>query len=522
MKKTLLFCASILISLSALFAQEKLSIDKVVKTYLRNSGTIMENNQIKGYFLFYQSDKIDKKTNEYTLQILDQNLNKVKEVQFEDSKTVSLLESAYNGKSLSFLFKNSKEKTLEMKIYDLSGNLKYSYVDNYDKRTDYLMSQYETMHTDEGTNQNVFDMGERGFISVLPLRDGNHRTYQVKFYSSDDKKQWSYEPQDDEEKYAMAEYMGSYGNVVILEVLKKARALSGKMTSHLVGINVDAKKKVFELDASNDTWAFVPSTVIPLKERNEMLIMGNYFDKADDVVKDFSKGLALYVLNGDGKVISKTYNSWEKEFSKYLPTNQKGKIDELGYLYIHKMIPTPDGKLFVVGEGYKRQANAAGIALKTLSVLAGGGGRTGVGVTKIVVTDMVVMEFDKQFKLSGAQMYEKKDNVVEASTISDYNSQHLIALAVKMNGGFDYEFTTGDADNSNFSICYSDYVKDGDYKGQTFNAIHYNGSKFSQDKIELKSKASRMKVFPAKAGSVMIMEYFKKDKRIDLRMEKLG
>lgn len=46
----------------------------------------MENNQIKGYFFLYISDKIDKRTNEYTLQILDQNLNKVRDMKFEDSK----------------------------------------------------------------------------------------------------------------------------------------------------------------------------------------------------------------------------------------------------------------------------------------------------------------------------------------------------------------------------------------------------------------------------------------------------
>ena len=56
-------------------SQGKLSIENVHAAYLRNSGTIMENNQIKGYFFLYQSDKIDRQTNEYTLQILDQNIN---------------------------------------------------------------------------------------------------------------------------------------------------------------------------------------------------------------------------------------------------------------------------------------------------------------------------------------------------------------------------------------------------------------------------------------------------------------
>src|SRR5688572_20685467 len=170
-------------------AQSQLSIDKVYSTYLRNSGTIMENNQIKGYFFLYQSDKIDRFTNEYTLQILDQNLNKVQSIKFDDSRKLNLLEAAYNGNSLSFLFKNSETKTLDMKVYSLEGKLKYSYSREYDKKTDALMQQYATLHTDEGTNQNVFDLGQQGYASVMPLRDGKQRTYQVDYYSSVSKKQ---------------------------------------------------------------------------------------------------------------------------------------------------------------------------------------------------------------------------------------------------------------------------------------------------------------------------------------------
>ena len=184
------------------------------------------------------------------------------------------------------------------------------------------------------------------------------------------------------------------------------------------------------------------------------------------------------------------------------------------------MIQTPDGKIFVVSEGYKRQASAGGIALTAL-MAAGGGHSNAIGVTKIVVTDMVIMELNDKFKVMNAAIYDKTNNTVEASAVSDYESQHTIALSVKMNGGFDYEFTTGDPDNSNFTVCYSDYVKSKEYKGKTFNSLHYNGSKFSSDKIELKSKASSMKVFPAKPGSVMIMEYYRKDKKLDFRLEKL-
>jgi hypothetical protein len=238
-------------------------------------------------------------------------------------------------------------------------------------------------------------------------------------------------------------------------------------------------------------------------------------------VKDFSRGLAIYEITTSGKVLTKTYNTWAGDIARYLPTNSKGKIDDVGYLYIHKLIQTPDKRLFVVGEGYKRQANAAGIAVNTLSILAGGG-TTSMGNTKIVITDLVMMEFNSKYKVTNATIYDKTKNTAIASNISDYNSQHLLAELLKAMGAFDYAFTTGESDNSNFAVCYSDWERSAEYHGQTFNAIRFNGKKFTTDKIELKSKASMMHVFPAKGGSIMIMEYFRKDKRLDFRLEKLG
>ncbi len=523
MKKHVFITACLFLFMSFIIqAQNKLSIDKVYSTYLRNSGTISEKNQIKGYFFLYQSDKIDRKTDEYTLQILDQNLNKVKEIKFEDSKKITLLEASYNNSSLAFLFKNADQKTLDMKIYDLDGKLKYTYSREYDKRTDDLMKEYDTQHTDEGTNQNVFDVGSEGYVSVLPLRDGKHRTYEVNYFSSEQKKQWTYVPDEDEERFSIAEFLGSTDELIILEVMKKNRKLSGKMTAHLVGININTRKRVFDIEDSEDgEYKFVPTSISPLKDKNEILVMGSYFNKNDNIVKDFSQGLAVYSINKEGKILTKTYNSWSEDFGKYLALNKKGKLDKVGYLYTHKLLQTPDGKLFAITEGYKRQASAGGIALTAL--LAASGSRSNaVGVTKIVVTDLVIMEFNDKFKVKNATIYDKTNNTVESSAVSDFGSQHAIALVVKMRGGFDYEFTTGDVDNASFTVCYSDWVKSSEYKGKTFNSIRYNGSKFSTDKIELKSKASTMKVFPAKAGSVMIMEYFKKDKRLDFRLEKLS
>src|SRR5690349_20946819 len=136
------------------YSQGKLSIENVHADYLHNSGTIIQGNQIKGYFFLYESDKIDKRTNEYTLQILDQNVNKVIDIKFEDTKKLSLLEASYNNSSLAFLFRNDANKTLDLKIYDIRGNLKFTY-----------SRQFDAGNMTRESSQKIFDLGDKGYAS---------------------------------------------------------------------------------------------------------------------------------------------------------------------------------------------------------------------------------------------------------------------------------------------------------------------------------------------------------------------
>ena len=139
--KKLFAIAYILLLAKTNFAQGKLSIDNVRQIYIRNSGEIMDGEELKGYFTFYVSDKIDKKTNQYTVQILDNNLNKVKDIVFEDDKNVEILESSYNSNSIMFLFFNDKEKTLEYRAYGFDGIQKMTYTKELTKRSRNLIEQ---------------------------------------------------------------------------------------------------------------------------------------------------------------------------------------------------------------------------------------------------------------------------------------------------------------------------------------------------------------------------------------------
>ena len=152
----------------------------------------------------------------------------------------------------------------------------------------------------------------------------------------------------------------------------------------------------------------------------------------------------------------------------------------------------------------------------------GGGRGSGISNFKVKVTNMVMMEFNDKFEIGAASVYEKYSNNVIMPAGAGFLSPHTMALMVKAMGGFDYDYTVMDKTRSNFVVGYSDFEKGKDYRGRSFNSISYYNDKFSTDKIKLESKASSMKVFPAKTGSVMILEYFKKEKKLELRLEKLN
>lgn len=518
--KTLLTAFALTLCTTFAGAQSKLSIDNVVKAYIQNSGAIYQDGHIKGYFLFCQTDKIDRHTNAYSLNIMDQNLNKVKEIKFDDDKKVELLEAAYNGNALLFLFNDRENKSLQARIYDMDGNLKFTYSRPLDKRSEAFIQEYVnfTAKNDEATNQKVFSISDKGFGVVIPLKDGRDETYELDYYSSDTKAQYTYIPPTDG-RFAKAIFLGATDSLMVVQVGRKEHAMSGQYTSSIVGVNFVTKKKEFELNDGMDMYKFVPQYCTHLNNSGNLLLMGSYYDKTANIIKDFSLGLAIYTISPSGQIVSSTYNSWSKDIGKYLAMNEKGKIDDIGFLFFHNIVQTQDGRLFAIGEGYKRVADGVGIAMNALSAV--GGYYHAGGNTELKVTDMVILKFNPDFTIAGASIQHKNPNVFHTD-YADFNSQHELALIMKQWGYFDYAFTTTDPVTGSFAVCYNDYERSKDYHGMTFHSLRYDGTKFNGDKIELKSKASNQRVLPGQPGYVMIYEYFRKDKRIDLRLEKLN
>ena len=515
MKQTIAAIIAIMAIAFSVNAQ-KMSIENVYKVTLRNSAAIKQGSEVKGYYFFYVSDKVDKNTNEYTLRITDDNLTILKDVKFEDSKHVTVLESSFNGTDLIFLFYNDDERTLEYKVYGADGKEKFSYVRELTKKEkNYLQTTYLAVNDEDNTFKGLYPVEGLGFISNTPSREDKDYTFEIDYFSTGQKKQWTYNPTEGAKRF-MGDYLGTSNGVVYLEVLKYSSMMDQKPESSLVGLSLETGKQLFEI-ATDSKYRFYPATLSSLND-GSAFIFGEFFDPNANIVKDKSRGFAFWKVDATGKITFEKYCSWDLDLGKYLNVTSGGKIEDFGYMYLQKMVQVTDGSVYAVGEGYKKAASALGIASKVMSM--GGGG---ISAVKIKVTNMILIKFDKDFNVADAKIYEKNSNSVELPSGAEYVGTAALGKFIKYSyGGFDYAYTQENRDKTSFTVCYSDYVKGKDYKGSTFNSITYNDGKFTTDKINTKSEASRSAILPGKQGQVLMLDYYKKAKRLDIHFEKLN
>lgn len=515
MRKLSLTCIMLMLIISV--NAQSMAIENIRKVALRTSDAIKEGSDVKGYYFFYISDKIDKKTNEYTLRITDDNLKVLKDVKFQDSKDVTILESSFNGKDIIFLLYNDEEKTFEYQVYGADGKRKpYTYTRELTKKEKrYLEFSYLATDDDEQTFKGLYPVEGKGFISNMPSREDKDYTFQIDYFSTEKRKQWTYIPTDDGKKF-IGDYLGCFNGVVYVEVLKFSGLFDKKPESSIIGLNLETGKKMFE-KSTDSKYRFYPASM-SLLNNGQAYIYGEYFDVDDNIISSKSRGFGFWGVDETGKILSEKYCSWDTDLGKYLDVSSKGKINNFGFMYLHNIVQSADGSIYAIGEGYQKVASALGILSKVAT-----GGRGGISTLKLKVTDLLLIKFDRDFKVKEAKIYDKNSNVIEMQSGMEFVSTPLLGKMIKYNfGEFDYAYTQSNKDATSFTFCYSDYVKGKDYKGGTFNSISYNDGKITTDKINTKSDATRSWILPGKQGQVLVMDYYKKDKKLNAHFEKLN
>lgn len=496
------------------FAQEK-KIEKVNTFIVKNSGAILNKEKdVDGYYFFYELDKLKKGDREFAIQVLDKNLVEVAKKTYIDNKNTFLMKSSFNNQGIMFAMANFKEKKISLLSYDKKVNqLPTIDIPLESKEIRYIQYMQQT-----GDFNILFPVENKGFI-FNKLEDNKKIGYSLKYYPTDGGKSWEFNsPSESKEMLAINPIEVNDKVIVALES-SKSSLLSRKITLKTKIIDVNTGLLLCEKEYNKNSKPRLINNAF-LDNDNNVVLMGEYFKEGDNIVDDKSLGLFTEVIDLSGKTLKENFTSWKEDVAKMAKVDGN-YIEDKGYIYFHNIARTKNNEYYAIGEFYKRTASAGGIALTTLSILGGGGG--GASVTQLTITNSVVFKFNSDFKLTGIQEFEKGKS--RAPSLSDFGSPQLNAHAWKAYGAFDYEYTQLDKKNDRFYACFIDYERlKGEKNKSAFKTIIYDNGQLSEDKIYLTNEKnnSDFRVLPAKVGNVLLLEYDKKLKEINIHLEKLN
>jgi hypothetical protein len=469
---------------------------------LRNSGAVLQNGIVKGYYNFYNVEKQDRKNNNYLLSITDENLKEISSVNIVRPKTYLLIDASYNGEAFGFLFYDMAEKSLELVGYDRTLKQKNKIVKELKNK--YASASYIYIaRGNEPMQSFLISVPNKGFI-YYGIKEDSKSDFEVEFYDNTMKKVWStFGPEDkfDFENAAEAfqdeQYVGS-------AIIKRTSVLTTDIDIDLLVQDVNDGKTLFRIPMESSKYKLMLAKVFFDKAKQQFTMFGEYFNKEENLIKNKSLGFIALTVDMKGKIVSEKTNSWVTDITKLVAAKDKEMFDDTNILF-HEFVRTNDGQVFAVGEQYRK----------------GGNPMTGM---KITVNNLVIFQFDADFAVKKLHVFEKdKNNFTFPAGMMVYNSKMMSYIA-KSFGAFDFQFLQNFADKGTFVVNYVNFDREkGEKSKNVLGSVIYTPEKtFAVDKLPLNRKSTVYFVYPAKEGYVMVSEYLKKEQKVESRLEKLN
>ncbi|MBC7485607.1 MAG: hypothetical protein H7282_02505 [Cytophagaceae bacterium] len=522
MKKTLTLLIYFLF-ITQSFAQN-LKLDNILNIQLKNTGEILsEEKNVIGYFFFYLVDSKDKVNNTYILKVTDENLREINSLDLIKPRATALVEANYNGNAFIFSFYDPKMKMNELVTYDKSlkqlGAISNSVEDHGPAQSIY---NYQSKGNSLGYTF-LYPVANTGFLNYGYIKN-NKTKYIIDRYSNDLKLMWSVQcPDIVTDVYDEAQEAFQTRTTVVSLISRRKEYYSYEGTFNLLINDLATGKELENIAIKDDQYILAPAKINYLEASNEILVFGEYFKGKIEKGKTIttSTGYFSQLLDMKGNVIKKAYYEWEKDLAKLVSYDDKKEVKEgkkekpttfykTYDLYTHNMIKTSDGDFIIIGEQYSYRAGPSSPGSKNIS-------------TFFYTKDIFALTLNSALEIKSTDLFDKRRS--EHSTTGDItrHGRFLPIIAITSNW-FDYGFTQLSKDKKTFSIAYTDYVKEKGEKGKiVLGVITYTPEKtFVTDKTDLNRTSSNYIVRKGKSGYIFVGEYFKEEKYIDYRLEKIN
>ena len=467
------------------------------------------NNNIKGYFYLFETDKVSKETFQLEYVVLDENLTKVTsgfitEMKFEswliDAKSIKVKVMLNNNKLLIRFTDDFGQGGVEgygrYRILDLQTNkLSDPFIFNHDKLVlnptfDRKMKNYKN-----NFSHDISFYNEAGLIvnCIETNETTKKENYYLALFDDNFKQVWKieYENGTNKKSTKSLKYLNSDKDVIVMfnHVCKNW----SKYLNDFSVLMYDAKKGtlITEFLFPNITEYTYKVVDVKITEK-EVILLGNLSAKSEFGFTNDTDNIGLFSYKLDkftGKILNKKELFW-KDIAGQLNINAKGKIKDEGYIYIHNILSLSDGRTIAICEAFYQDP--------------------------ITVNNIYFLELSKDFKL------------VQIFVVDKFKNKFPRTLAhsdtIKLYGLFDFmDYQNLGDDEFLFFLNDNEKNSRNRKKSTLYGIVSFSEGKFKRQTLNLKTETSTIIAFPSKKGYMTLIENFdEKDKPSEIRLEKIN
>jgi hypothetical protein len=462
------FVLALLLSTSLL--GQKGNVDEVIKFNPRNLGVIRDNGRVKGYYFFYTQNKSDLKHNHYGLQILDAQMNPVKKSDFTKDKNLLLKSAAYSGSHFCFSFVNTTKGHEEFTIFD--GDLKP--VNSF---------SFEIFKEQTSYTHTLIAAPNVGFVAYGPNKKGKTELYGV---SNQGEKLWSAKGTRSAEKgFETISSIGSgEGFVAFCETYRRRyfQAQDGDCYIRLIDPRKGSDLFNLKINEANEHIVIESISV----EGDSYLFSGYFMD-----LKKSSQGVALIRVAADGKLITKKLLDLDRE-APVLAEDAFTKNALAGKsIYFDSAEQLANGNMVLVTQLYNKSN----------------------------MYDLVFFEMDHEFNLKDINVIKKDPAPINKVMNSMWAGKIEMNGIIKFMGFSDIYFTSVSDDRLTSTTVFRNLNKTN--HEFTIRSAKIRDKKFETQELRVTTHADEIWTLPAVEGGVAIFQYSSKEKRLEMRVQKL-
>lgn len=475
---------------------QNLKKDETAQLLLKSNGVISTRGVVSGYYFFYQTEKSTQSTNNYLLEVLDEDFSEINHVTFSKPFSYKLIETIYNGRAYLFLFFDHVGKKTNLLSFD--DNL--TQIGEFDEEiTNKIMLE------NYGDLVNGFDTGEKYLSPIENIGFIQFQNGLITAYDNKLNEIWfervSGQPSD---AFQSREKFG----YLITRTFTDKRYVEYDV---LINNPISGQREAV-VSIKSAMHSILPLSINYDSANRNIIVFGNFFNKRDNPLEDNSLGFCTIIYDLKGAYVS-SKTILNDDLKRKSIVNYNNNRDSLRQnILFHDFIRTSDGKMFAVGEEYIKKTSVGKMLLSRYSP-----------PVHINVYNLVVFEISANHELEKTHIINKNKSKLFFGHLRMFSSHKTLSRIVKKAGGFDYRFSQEHPGNEIFSIIYKD--TDLHNREEVLGTITYTPEKkLKLNKVKFKSKISSIEVFPAKPGYLLLAEFlnYSKEKKVDVRLEKIN